>query len=336
MQRGIVLALTCIMAVSATAQTCFHLPGDTPGAGAADPRPFGTVNRLDPTHGTQRYQLQIPHSVLGTQPIDICEIFVAPAGSRRREFRQFSLRLGHNPSPITTQMVFNMPGFTQTVVGTDQVSFPSTADQWLPVGMTTRFRHLPANGMLVLEFFVREAGAPTGTGDAGLRTDPGIPFVWTSGAGYAGTAFAGGGIKLRFCTDHHGVIEYGTGGCAGSDGRTPRLTYGGNGQIGSTLAIDLANARVAPGTLAVLVFSFRVRSGPFDLVVAGAPDCNAYVFGDAAEWLFTSTGALSLGIPLPATLQPCFPLWNQWFVFDPNANQLGVVSSNYGRVMLGS
>lgn len=334
--RILTLCAAASLAFGLQAQACLFYPSDTPATGAADPRPFGNGNPTHATYGTIRYQIQIPTAVLGTQPLDICEVFVAPAGSYTRNFADLQVRMGHNSNPLSTQMVFNMPGFTSRPVQFTTISFPTVADQWLPLGMAHDFHYNPALGMLVLEFFVRQSAATGGTADIGFRTDPSIPFVWTSGSGYNGTAVAGGGIKLRFCTDHHGFIEYGVGGCTGSNGLRPSLTYGGAAQLGGTAQIQLANGPQAPNTLAVLVYSFTPRGGPFDLGGFGAPGCSAYVFGDTANWLFTSTGSLNVHLPLPLGLVPGFPMWNQWFLFDPPANALGVIGSNFGRIMIGN
>lgn len=245
-----------------------------------------------------RYQIQVPTSVLGTQPLDIREISVAPAGTHTRTYTELQMRMGHNPNPLTTQMVFNLVGFTASPVQFQQITFPTVADQWLSLGMSQPFHYNPANGMLVLEFYVRQAGAVLGAGDPGFRTDPSIPFVWTSGSGYNGTLVAGGGIKVRFCTDAYGFIEYGDGGCVGSTSLTPHLSYSGSAQIGNTINIHLSDAPLTPNTLAVLVFSFRPRVGPLDLGGYGAPGCKARVFGDVASWLFTGTGNLTASIPL--------------------------------------
>ena len=332
----LVLAALAGLAAGLAAQSCVFYPSDTPATGAADPRPFGNGVPTHATYGTMRYQIQVPTAVLGTQPIDIREIHVAPAGSYTRSFADLQLRLGHNSNPITTQMVLNMPGFTSRPVQFTSITLPTVGDQWLPLGMAHEFHHDPALGMLVLEFFVRQASAAGGAGDVGFRTDPSIPFIWTSGSGYNGTAVAGGGIKLRFCTDTHGFIEYGSGGCTGSNGQRPLLTYAGSAQLGGTMQIQLANGPVVPNTIAVLVFSFVPRVGPFDLGVFGAPGCTAWVFGDVANWMTTGTGTQSVSLFLPPGLVPGFPIWNQWFLFDPPANAFGVTGSNFGRFMVGN
>jgi hypothetical protein len=338
MRSSVLLSLGSVLALAllAPAQACTFYPTDTPASGTPDPRPFGNGNPLDPAYGTMRYQIQVPTSVLGAQPLDIRQISVAPAGTSTRTFTELQLRMGHNPNPLTTQMVFNLVGFTANPVQLQQLTFSTVADQWLSLGMAQPFHYNPANGMLVLEFYVRQAGAVLSAGNSGFRTDPAIPFVWTSGSGYNGTIVAGGGIKVRFCTDAYGFIEYGDGGCVGSTNLTPHLSYSGSAQVGNTINIHLTDAPPMPNTAAVLIFSFRPRGGPLDLGGYGAPGCKARVFGDVASWLFTSNGTLTTSIPLPPGLVPGLTMWNQWFVFDPPANALGVISSNFGDFMIGS
>ncbi|MCA8949814.1 MAG: hypothetical protein KDE27_09955 [Planctomycetes bacterium] len=327
-----VAALCCGLA----AQVCHFHPSDTPAVGTPDPRPFGSGVPTDPVYGSMRYQMQIPTAVLGNQPLDIVEIFAAPAGTQTRSYTEIKLRLGHNPNPLTSAMGLNMVGFTDSPLAHNYVSFATTADQWLPLGMAHPFHYDPANGMLVVEFFVRDAAA-TGSGSTGFRTDPAIPFVWRTGSSYNnGILEAGGGIKLRFCTDAHGTTEYLEGGCPGSNSLHPQLSYGGSPQLGSTLDIHVTNGPGAAGSLAVLVFSFRPRIGPFALDGFGGTGCTTYVFSDVVSWLVTSGGSHTVSLPLATGLQPGFPLWNQWFFFDPGANPLGLSGSNFGRFMIGN
>lgn len=328
--------LCAALAAGLDAQTCYHYPSDTPSTGTPDPRPWGNGNPTDPTYGTSRYQVQIPTSVLGNQPLEIVEIFVAPAGSHARTFDLMQVRFGHNPNPLTAQMVFNFVGFTARMVQMDIASFDTTADQWCPLGMTGPFSYDPANGMLVLEFLSQECAAIGGTGNVGLRTDPSIPFVWTSGSGWNGAVVNGGGIKIAFCTDHHGFIEYNNGGCPGSNNLQPQLSYGGSAQLGQTVDIHVAGGPSTGTPIAVLVWSFYPRVGPFDLGGFGAPGCTARVHDHFVTWIVTSGGNHTVSLPLPAGLQPGFPFWNQWFFFDPPNNALGISGSNFGRFMIGT
>ncbi len=328
------LAAATVLPPALIAQSCLHLAGNTPGAGTPDPRPLGNGNPVDPTYSTQRYQVQVPTAVLGTQNLKIVELFVAPADSQLRTFTELQVRMGHNPNPLTTQMATNFVGFTARPVQHNAIAWQTTANQWQPLGMAFAFDYKPANGMLVLEFFVRGAGASGGGGVPGMRTDPGIPFVWTSGQGYSGTQVAGGGIKLRFCTDYHGYLEYEVGGCPGSNGLVPQLTYAGSAQIGSTVQVLLADG--LPSTQAVLVWSFTPRVGPFDLVGVGAPACLAYVFPDVATTHTVVGGTSSVSLALPLGLTSGLAIWNQWLVIDPTVNSLGISMSNLGRFLIGN
>lgn len=333
-----VLALLTALAAVAPAQNCRYLPADAPAIGAPDPRPLGNGNAADPTYGDMRYQIQVPAAVLGNQAQQIVELFVAPAGSHTRTFTDLQVRMGHNPNgPLGAQMVFNMVGFTSRPVQYTQFSFDAQADQWVPLGMAFPFSYDPQFGDLVLEFFVRDAGVEAGgTGSTGLRTDPSIPFVWTSGQGYNGTLVAGGGIKVRLCTDHYGVVEYGFGGCTGSNGLRPSLSYAGSSQLGSTLQIRLDDAPAAPTSLAVLCYSELPRIGPLDLVLVGMPGCDAHVFGNVLVTRLISGGSHVESLAIPANLPPGVSFWNQWFVLDLPANQLGLTASNVGRFLCGA
>ncbi|MBL8754496.1 MAG: hypothetical protein JNK15_14425 [Planctomycetes bacterium] len=330
----LVSGLALVLGTGLAAQHCRYYPADSPATGAADPRPLGNGNPADPTYGTMRYQMQIPAAVLGPNPLDIVELFVAPAGAATRTFSEIQVRMGHNPNPLTTTMATNFVGFTARPVQHNVLEFATLADQWQPLGMAFPFTYNPANGMLVLEFFVRDAGATGGPANAGLRTDPSIPFVWTSGSGYGGTAVAGGGIKLRFCTDHYGFVEYSVGGCPGSNAQEPRLSYAGSPQVGNTVQIQLSNVPASP-TLAVLVYGLTPRVGPVDLGFLGSPGCASRTLADVTTTHVVSGGAASVALPLPPGLPAGFPLWNQWFVIDLPANAFGLTSSDYSRFMIG-
>ncbi|MCR9246306.1 MAG: hypothetical protein NXI31_14840 [bacterium] len=333
-----VTAILALLATStvASAQSCLFHPSDTPAVGAPDPRPFGNGNPNDPTYGTMRYQVKVPAAVLGNQQLEIVELAVAPASSQVRSFGEIQIRMGHSPNPLSSSMGSNMVGFTARPVQHLQVSLPSTVDEWMPLGMAFSFRYLPSAGDLVIEFFTRGSGA-TGPGNPGFRTDPSIPFVWRTGAGYNNANVeAGGGIKLRLCTDTNNTIVYGEGGCQGSNGLTPQLDYSGSAQLGSTLNIHATDGPSGATSLAVLVWSFRTRSGPFALDGFGATGCSAYVYDDVVSWLVIGGGSHTVSLPLAPGLAPGLPLWNQWFFIDPPANPLGLTSSNFGRFLIGN
>lgn len=335
-----VVALLAATALSSPsdllAQNCQFLPSDTPASGIADPRPLGNGNASDPSYGTMRYQMQVPAAVLGNQPLTIQELFVAPAGSHTRIYTEIQVRFGHSANPLSAQMVTNFTGGTSRPVQYSQIQYDAVADTWLPLGMAIPFQYNPAFGSLVLEFFVRGAGVqPGGTGSTGMRTDPSIPFVWTSGQGYSGTVVSGGGIKLRLCTDTYGTIDYGVGGCIGSNGLRPTLSYTGSPQIGNTLQVRLDDAPAA-SSLAILVFSSGPRVGPLDLTGIGMTGCDARVFGTLLLTQVITGGSHQVAVPLPSGLPTGQRLWNQWFCIDLPANPFGVTASNFGRFLIGN
>ena len=318
------------------AQTCFYLPSDTPATGAVDVQPFGNVDPSDPNVANQRYQIQIPSSVFGNQPRRICEVYVAPAGSRRRQFTELFVRFGHNPGSLGTSMAANMTGFTSNLVFTNGIQRETVADTWWPLGLTGTFDFDPTFGELVLEIFVRDGGAPTGTGDPGFRTDPSIPYVVSRGPSFRGTVMPGGGLKVRFCTDASELIEYGGGACAGSNGLTPRLTLSGSAQVGGPgLQVGLRDAVVRPNTAAALFWSFEVRSGAIDLSPIGMTGCGLYLRPQIVTLQTTSTGQATVSAPLRVGIAACTKVWMQWFLLDPGANSLGVVGTNFGAATIG-
>ncbi len=143
----------------------------------------------------------------------------------------------------------------------------------------------------------------------------------------------GGGLIVRLCTSTNSFIEYSVGGCLGSNGQQPLLTYSGGSTPGATFTTTLSGGLATPNSLAALVFSFRVRTGPFELDFLGAPNCDAWVFGDVATFVTTPGGTASIPITVPGNFTSCLPLWNRWFVFDRTSGRLGITTSNFGRIL---
>ena len=329
-----VLALLVVAVSSLRAQACVSVPSNDPAFGSPSSAPFGNNNPSDPIFSDLRYQLMVPRSLLPAAPFRIRDLEFAPAGSRGRKLDDIVVTLGHNANgALAAAMQTNFTGPTRSARA-QQWLVPTTANTWCSFGLPIDFDFDPSLGDLVVEFRVIGGGAVGGAGTAGFRTDSAIPYVWTPGGGFSGNAFQGGGIKLRLCSDSNGTLELG-GGCAGSGGAQPRLQFGGSAQVGGAgLSVQLA---AAPQTaLAILVWSFSLRSDPLDLGLLGAPACVAYVFDDATSIAITNLGATASQIAMPSAPFPCTPLWFQWVVFDPAANPAGITTSNPGFVLVGS
>ena len=330
----VVMALVGGAEVS-VAQSCLAIPSDTPGLGSPSNVPFGNNNVTDPVFSDTRYQVLVAASLMGNQPRQICDLQIATSGSRLREFEELTVTLGHNSSgQLVSQMTQNLSGPSQ-VVSVSRWRLPTTANTWTPLGLAFDFMYDPAIGDLVVEFRVRGGGAASGVGSAGLRTSQSLPYVWTQGGGYSGNAFSGGGIKLRLCSDTNNLLALG-GGC-GSIGAAPELSYSGSAMLGGAgFEVHLNQAPANPSSPVALVWSFGLRTLPVDLGLIGATGCNTHCFGDVSQLLFANGGSVSQQLVPPNAPLVCLPIWNQWFVFDPGANPLGVTTSNLGRVIVGT
>ena len=322
-----------MLAAAVPAQTCVAVPADTPQLGAPSQVPFGNNNPTDPIFSDTRYQVLVPAALLGNQARHICDVEVAPAGSRLRTFDELTVTLAHNAAgQLNNPMSGNLQGPAATS-GTRSWLLPTTANTWAPMGLAFDFDYDPSLGDLVVEFRVRGGGALSGSGTAGLRTDQALPYGWTTGGGDTGSFFSGGGIKLRLCTDTFGALALG-GGCANGSG-APVLTYTGSAQRGSGgLTVQLAQAPAA-APAAALVWSFGLRTHPLDLSALGAPGCLAHVFGDVVYLVATSQAAAAFTFLPPAGAPSCVALWNQWVLFDPGTAPPSLVVSNPGRVVVG-
>lgn len=326
--------LSATLAMAPACQSCIAIPTNTPNLGAPSQVPFGNNNPSDPIFSDTRYQVLVPASLLGNQTLHICDLQVAPAGTRLRQFHELTVTLAHNPTgQLGNPMSQNLVGASQTASTHDWL-LPTTANNWTPLGLGFDFTYTPANGDLVIEFRVRGAGALTGSGTAGLRTDQALPYGWTAGGGESGSFFSGGGIKVRLCTDTFSLLELG-GGCPGSSGVAPALTYTGSAQRGGP-GFDTNLSQAPPGTaIAALLWSFDLQTHPVDLTIAGAPGCTTHMFGDIATAVPVTAGSASFSFAPPATVPACVLLWNQWFVIDATANALGLTTSNPGRIVVG-
>jgi len=128
--------------------------------------------------------------------------------------------------------------------------------------------------------------------------------------------------------------------CTGS-GAFPALSATGTPQLGGSYSVDLAGAAI--GTVAILFTgaSNSTWNGiplPFDLAIAGAPGCALLASGTMMSSTATNgSGQASLPLGLPNDPALCgAALFQQWLVYDPNANNLGFAFSNGGVGTLGS
>ncbi|MEZ5967172.1 MAG: hypothetical protein R3F56_25275 [Planctomycetota bacterium] len=172
--------------------------------------------------------------------------------------------------------------------------------------------------------------AANSTTDSLYRLDLSTGAATLIGAHGAGVDFVKG-----FAIAHRGVVRGGQG-CADSSSARISMLVSGSSNVGSTtLQLGVQAGLTLPS---VLLFgaSNRTLGGiplPFDLAVLGAPGCLVYTSSDASTPPFTS-GAM-LPIPVPnAPLLIGRSLFAQALAVDTAANALGVVTSDFARVVI--
>jgi hypothetical protein len=146
---------------------------------------------------------------------------------------------------------------------------------------------------------------------------------------------ATGAPKVRLCWDVADAQTFG-GGCPGSNGRVPRLVFGGSARLGAMVTIGLQDA-LATSPAALLMLDPRLRANPIDLGFLGAPGCTADTFFTILMPLPLSNGAASVAFMLPVHQGAVGgKLWAQWAPLDPGANALQLTTSTFGRLLLGN
>jgi hypothetical protein len=122
------------------------------------------------------------------------------------------------------------------------------------------------------------------------------------------------------------------------DFQVPLIGNTGRPVLGSSFDVDIAAAK--PAAFAVLVqgLSNQAFNGiPLPIPIPGAPGCDLLVSADVTELAFTnSAGAASRTVTVPnTTALEGLEVFYQWVVRDLTANNIGLVSSDAGRALLG-
>ncbi len=318
-------------------QTCAYFPDANAATGTVSTAPFGDVNPLDPATANQAILFRVPRSALPTQPARILALGFAAAGDRVHQFATLQVRLGHAaPGGLVPIFSQNMPGFTANVFSQASWTWRTPADQWQFIGLSSDFPFDPALGDLAVMITVG-GGASTGTGMTGFRSDPTIPHVLQTAWRFApGVGVVGmGAPKVKICWNARDLQTFGSG-CVGSHGRIPQLGLTGTAAPGGVVSIALADAApTSPGAL--LVLDPRIRADRLDLAPFGAPGCTLDTF--FLTMIYVPVQGGSVTIPAPVPNQPSIVglrLWAQWAVIDLAANNLGVVTSPVGRILVGN
>jgi hypothetical protein len=257
----------------------------------------------------------------------------APCQSGRAHYDSLEIVLDHIPptQPMVTAFASNLTPNAVTVLSATNYTWNITLNTWNEVGLQLTIPFV-YNGTddLVVQITTVNGTAPL----QGLRTGNRQRLWWIASTGTpapTGTFDnAAQKIEVSMLTAH--TSSHGDG-CAGSNG-TPRLSFTGTGQVGTTLSIDLANG--VPFSVSLLIVgTTNAFPFPLELTFLGMPSCHLYTdMGVTALVPHDSVGSGSFVLPIPLAVVG-FLFYSQFACLDPPANPFGFTSSNYGRVLCG-
>ena len=309
-----------------------------------------------------RYQCIVPASVLGNKPVFIQDIFLAGRSlDVEIVYGDIEVMMGYTSvAAPAANWSTNNPNPVRVYRGPLRVRLQ--IQKWLPMGLPGNFLWLPKPGQnLCIEVIVwnviEKGGYSTNDNfyfpECGVNTtatpNGNIPraylYQWRQKGGYSSALPPGtstsSGCKMGLLLDNGNIIFLGQG-CKGSAG-TPTLTAAAGTwpQLGKVFKVNLVGAAPASPALFTLGVSearWSVLTLPFDLTPFGATNC--FIWNDALlmKVLVTSNNGdvvMPLGIPNDPVLMGA-TLYTGWLNLDTKANPLGLTTSSYARMILGS
>ena len=322
------LMKTILAAAPLAAQTFVVPPGTTPGTGTCNAFPFSTSD--------MRYQALIKASDLNNTPGLICGFSLAPCTTGVRSMGTITVKMAHySGASMTTTFDTNLntPGPAITVLDTVNFKWIQTANVWNDLDLQMPF---PYNGSdnLVVEVLVRSTSGVSGTThreNTNQRVYLGSYTGQLTGTDGGLTAF-----KMRVLMGDASTMLFGAG-CTGTNG-VPAFSFIGTAQIGTVLGFDLINAPALAPTILIMGLTTKLPTFPLDLTPYGATGCTLYhnvVLAAPVPADGSGHAVTRVQIPPDKSLV-CLALYFSYLVIDPNANPLGLTSSNYGRALLGN
>ena len=323
--------------------------------GYANAFPFGSV-------GCRQQEL-IPGSLFGPNPVIIQDLFVAPDDIAALPwtdsdvvYSDIEIRMGHtSATSMTTTWDTNLPPANATTVYRGPLRIHFVNHQWSPLGLPHPYLWNPSspNDNLVVDIIhwsVADMGNP-GPDINGYFMWAATPTArnvqrayrirWTTSQPTTAAGTDTSGPKLGFLLNDGNFVFHG-GGCTGSSGNAPEIGVapGTWPQLGSPLDLRLTNG--PQSLVALLSFGIDTDGGgtyPVDLGVIGAPSCFVW-HDDLVQSPAVATdpaGNASFLVPVP--MDPS--LWTTriyatWVGIDPGANGLGLTTSGYASLILGS
>jgi hypothetical protein len=335
----LVPCLAALLAASLAAQTCIYTGSSDP-AGAGQASLFLLENTSPPSPGFYRTQTLLPAALFQNVPVRITEISIpVRQGFRRSRFAQLTIRMGQTTvTQLSTVFAQNITSPLQNVlVANNHVVFDGVGPAWVPLGLQQPYLFLPGHGNLIIEV-VQSIGEVL---EQASYTDLAPTVLGTMMiSAFETTVPTTGGLtnqlaRLRLCVDHPELSLSGIA-CGGSQNMAPQLGLQGTPSLGSQTTFWLGN--MPANGFALLAFGFdNSPPYPMDLTPQGAPGCRLYfpiafttaVFADPL-----GLGQHVVTIPNSLGLLGTIVL-GQYVALEPGSNTLGVLTSNYGRVLVG-
>lgn len=297
--------------------------------------------------GSAKAQLLVPVADLPTVPSLLQDIAFLPLLNHGAfgiyHYNRLVVTLAQTPSAtLSTTFAANLATNPSVVLDVsdhywtpnghnDPVRWPAA------IGIDTPYFFDPALGNLVIDLEVHGGAQLVGTGFYGFlrsTTQTVAAYGWSGTAPNTG-ALQTAGLAVIVMRDRANFEELGRP-CLNSQGNRPFLFDSTFGQpiLGGNQRFDLESG--LPNGLAVLVGGMTRQA--LDLGSFGAPGCMLHTTPDATRLVvLDANGETTQQLALPPSPSLVGTrTWFQFACFDPAANALGITTSSYVRLLLGS
>ncbi len=340
LKSSIVFAAVLSASLAAQTATCIYVPDNSASTGTANVIPFGNA-KSSTTWRNQKYQMLVPASFAKGKPILIRDLAFPPSTTNVHNFTKITIRMAmRTASTLDRSFAKNLITKPATVLSAKNYTWYLKSNTWCMIGLQKPYLWIPQTGNLVIDIETEGSGGLGTTTTGGFHRSTSIErlyaFGWTSkppASGQSTTSLAA--VKVALCSTLADASPFGLG-CKGSAG-VPALAYTGSPKLGSSFTMTLSNAKTNSAAIHVLGFQGgSLTPFPIDLSAAGAPGCALEQSIDSASGAATPNGSAQQTIPVPKDSSLIGArFYSQWFVLDAGANKLGLVGSNYGRVLIG-
>lgn len=333
------LGVALVLAAAISAQTSVFVPDNSATSGGANVIPFGQ-KKNDPTWGNQIYQCLIPASYANNIPRRIVDLGFIPTSTTLANYGRLVVRMGLTQNAnLSPTFANNLGANPVTVLDVQNYTWHLTPDQWTRIGLERGYTWIPQLGNLVIEILAMDSGGQNSTSIGGFRRSTTIERGYA--VGWSGTPPTSGSVNSLAAAKVELVVEdaearvFGES-CVGSAG-TPTLGYKNDPKIGSVFEVIASNCPSSGVALLMNGFNISAPIFPLDLTPLGATGCQLYVDPNFSFVVPIVSGTATLRFPVPndrGLLGLAF--WQQYAIIDPPANKLGLVLTEFGRILIGS